>query len=149
MSLTWLGNLFTSPSNDETVLEAVFKTYTDMIILMCICNKLSTLILSLPHTSTSSIRLNVFISYEQATRTCWCFFCYFMMSLRFMRTVLMIWLLYRNLWFYIKWFYTCAMHIMYVYVCSARFDFTSTLYTTDFTWTLYTTENKVYIHLRM
>ena len=30
----WPGyaNLFISPSNDETVLEATFETYTDMII---------------------------------------------------------------------------------------------------------------------
>ena len=33
-------------------------------------------------------------------------------------------------------FYTCAMHIMHVYACSAHFDLTWTLYTTDFAWTL-------------
>ena len=48
-----------------------------------------------------------------------------------------------------KWFYTNDMHIMHVYVCTTKFDFTWTLYSTDFTWTLYFTDNKVYIHLRM
>ena len=44
-------------------------------------------------------------------------------------------------------FFKPPMHIMHV--CSAQFDFTWTLYTTEFTWTLYTKDNTVYIHLRM
>ena len=37
----------------------------------------------------------------QATRTVLCFFCV-MISLMFIRNLLMVWLLYRNLWFYVN-----------------------------------------------
>ena len=136
------ANLFTSPSNDEKVLEEVFETYTDMIILIRIYTFNScTLIQILRLTSTS---VDVFISclwhFCQANRTCLCFSLFFM-PLMLMRTVFMIWLLYGNLWLLYKCFYTCDMHMMHVYAHSAQFFCMGFIHHGFY--------NEVYIHLWM
>ena len=120
-SLTWLGKLFTSPSDDETLLEAAFETDIDMIIriyiyiyiYIYICIYLKLLYIDIK----SSSYVHEFYTSK-----------YIPILLTTM-------------------FFKPPMHIMHV--CSAQFDFTWTLYTTEFTWTLYTKDNTVYIHLRM
>ena len=141
------------------MLEATFKTYTDMIIRYVYIYNIYIYLKTLYIDIKSSSYIHEF--YTSKCIHIWLTIIYF----RLPGPVYVFWLFYdvsddyayrtcdmafisKSLVLY-KWFYTSDMHITHVYVCTTQFDFTWTLYSTDFTWTLYITDNKVYIHLRI
>ena len=154
MSLTWLGK-FICESFDETVLEAAFETYTDMIIRYKYIDLHWNLVhwykvfFIHPRVYTSKcIHILLTIIHFRLPGPVYVFWLFYDVSDDYAYRTYDMAFICKSVILY-KWFYTSAMRIMHVYVCTTQFDFTLTLYSTDFTWILYITDNIVYIHIRM